>query len=85
MAVYSKHKEKIDVVLSYMGMPVMDGAAVIRALTAITPDLKIIAASGLRSKNRLTTPLRRKVKYFLTKPYTAEALLRTLRATLQEK
>ena len=85
MAVYSKHKEKIDVVLTDMGMPMMDGAAVIRALTAITPDLKIIAASGLRSKNRMTKSLRGKVKYFLTKPYTAETLLRILRATLEEK
>jgi len=82
MSLYAKHRKKIEVVITDMGMPVMDGAAVIRALAESAPNLKIIAASGLRSKSGLTKELRAKVQYVLTKPYTAETLLKTLRAAL---
>jgi PAS domain S-box-containing protein len=84
MAVYSKHRKKIAVVLTDMSMPVMDGAAVIRALTKTNPKVKIIAASGLRVKASLTKASQAKVKHFLAKPYTAETLLNTLRAILDE-
>ena len=36
--------------LTDMAMPIMDGAATIRALTKINPAIKIIAASGLHAK-----------------------------------
>jgi PAS domain S-box-containing protein len=84
MAVYSKHKKKIAVVLTDMAMPVMDGAAVILALIKINPKVKIIAASGLRVKSSLTKKSQAKVKHFLSKPYTAETLLNTLRMILAE-
>jgi CheY-like chemotaxis protein len=82
VAVYAKHEDKIAVVLTDMMMPVMDGAATIRALMRINPFVKIIAASGLNANGnavKLSVP---DVKYFLTKPYTAGILLTTLRAAL---
>lgn len=66
-----------------MSMPIMDGAAVIRALTKISPKVKIIAASGL-SAFGVTRSFYGKIKHFLTKPYTAETLLKTLRTILKE-
>jgi len=63
-------------------MPEMDGHAVIRALLAINPQLRIIAASGLNPGNREAGDVDPRVKHFLTKPFTAQTLLGTLRQVL---
>jgi CheY-like chemotaxis protein len=84
VAVYSENRKKIAVVLTDMSMPIMDGAAVIRALTKISPKVKIIAASGLSANVGITKSSYGKVNHFLTKPYTAETLLKTLSTILNE-
>ena len=61
-----------------MMMPIMDGSATINALTKINPRIKIIATSGAAKASGLG------IKDFLAKPYTAEALLKALRALLDE-
>jgi len=65
-----------------MTMPVMDGTATIQALRRINPTVKIIAASGLNANGGLASG--GGIKYFLTKPYTAETLLTTIRNTLDD-
>jgi len=82
MAVYTEHKNEIAVVLTDMMMPLMDGAATIHALTRINPAIKIVAVSGLNANIDATKVAG--VKHFLTKPYTAGTLLKTLRAILEE-
>ncbi len=74
LAIYAQNAADIKVVLTDMAMPFMDGAATIRALRKLNPNLPIIAASGLPPAeiNDLT------VNAFLAKPYTAEKLLTTL-------
>ena len=52
-------------------------------LQQIDPDVKIIAASGLTTKGHVATPPDSKVQGFLTKPYTAEKLLKALKTVLQ--
>jgi PAS domain S-box-containing protein len=84
MAVYLEHKNEIAVVLTDMMMPIMDGPATIHALTRIDPNLKIIAASGLNTHGEITKVTGMGIKHFLTKPYTAAILLKTLRAILDK-
>ncbi len=84
VAIYAKHQNEIAVVLTDMMMPVMDGAAAIRALLRINPLIKIIAASGLNANGNAIKASDLRVQNFLTKPYTAAILLKTLRATLDE-
>jgi PAS domain S-box-containing protein len=84
VATYAQHKLEIAVVLTDMMMPVMDGPATIYALMKINPAVKIIAASGLTANGSGNPSPGGKVKHFLTKPYTAETLLTTLRAILEE-
>jgi CheY-like chemotaxis protein len=84
VAVYAEHKNEIAVVLTDMMMPVMDGPATIHALMRINPAIKIIAASGLNSNGGVATASSAGVKHFLTKPYTAGTLLKTMRAILDE-
>jgi CheY-like chemotaxis protein len=67
-----------------MAMPIMDGAATIRALSKINPAIKIIAASGLHANADATKASGAGIKHFLTKPYTAGTLLKTLRTILEE-
>jgi PAS domain S-box-containing protein len=84
VAVYAVHNAKIAVVLTDMAMPIMDGAATIRALTKINPAIKIIAASGLNANEDMTKASGAGIRHFLTKPYTAGTLLKTLRTILEE-
>jgi len=85
VAIYLQHRDTIAVVLTDMMMPVMDGPALIHALTRIDPTIKIIAASGLNANGGKSNPSGTGVKHFLTKPYTAGTLCTTLRMILGEK
>ncbi|MGH9385895.1 MAG: PAS domain-containing hybrid sensor histidine kinase/response regulator [Vicinamibacterales bacterium] len=79
LTLYMAHRGAIDLVLTDMMMPVMDGPATIDALHAIDPNVRIVAASGLTIDGQA-----RNVKRFLPKPYRAETLLRALKETLAE-
>jgi PAS domain S-box-containing protein len=85
LATYASHQDEVAVVLTDMRMPVMAGSAMIEALKRMNPEIKIIAASGLVENGGVAPPPEDKVKYFLTKPYTAGTLLRMVRAILDEK
>jgi PAS domain S-box-containing protein len=84
IAIYAQHRNKIAVVLTDMAMPVMDGPATIRALLKVNPAAKIIAATGLKTEGSEAKALNAGVKHFLSKPYTASTLLKTLRTVLDE-
>jgi PAS domain S-box-containing protein len=84
IAIYTQHQDEIAVVLTDMMMPVMDGAATIRALMRINPAVKIIAASGVSANDGVAKASGVGVKHFLTKPYTAGTLLNTMRLILDE-
>ncbi len=84
IAVFAQHQNEIDVVLTDMMMPIMDGPAAIHALMRLNPTVKIVAASGITANESVAKAAGAGVKYFLTKPYTAATLLKTLRAILNE-
>ena len=83
LAVYADKKNEIAVVLTDMVMPFMDGPATIRALQRMNPNVRIIAASGLGTAQRAGEGALEGVSVFLTKPYTAEKLLKTLAQILK--
>jgi PAS domain S-box-containing protein len=84
VAVYAEKKNEIAVVLTDMAMPIMDGTNLIRVLLRINPLVKIVTACGLSSNDSGNISAEVEVKHRLTKPYTAETLLRTMRAVLEE-
>jgi two-component system, cell cycle sensor histidine kinase and response regulator CckA len=65
-----------------MIMPYMDGPMTIKALQRLDPRVKIIAASGLTTNEKITEGAASNVKAFLPKPYTAEKLLDTVAEVL---
>jgi CheY-like chemotaxis protein len=81
---YSRHREQIAVVITDMAMPVMDGPATILALKAINPGVRIIASSGLTSRQGVVQSVAADVKHFIPKPYTADRMLRALEEILKE-
>jgi len=82
VSVYAQRHAEITAVITDMMMPVMDGPAMIQVLAKINPLGKIIAASGLAGQYQISKGAYPTVKDFLPKPYTTEALLRTLAAVL---
>jgi len=85
IALYAQHKDEISVVLMDMIMPGMDGPTTIRTLQKINPLVKIIAVSGLASSDKVSLAMSAGVKAFLSKPYTAQELLKTLNGVLNTR
>ncbi|MDX1953018.1 MAG: PAS domain S-box protein [Verrucomicrobiota bacterium] len=80
---YVRMEKEIAVVLTDMAMPIMDGLATIVALKSINPKVKIIGSSGLASNGGIARAMGAGVQHFIPKPYTAEALLKTMRQVLE--
>lgn len=81
--IFRDHAGEIQVVLTDMVMPNLDGPATIRLLKTIDPQVKIIATSGIRSTDKLAEVEQVGVTTFLPKPYTADKLLGVLAGILQ--
>ncbi len=81
---YAQHGKEIDVVLTDMSMPVMDGPATIVALRSLNPRVKIIGSSGLNANGNVAKAVGAGVQHFVPKPYTADVMLRVLRKILTE-
>ncbi len=79
---FSQHRGNIRLILTDVMMPVMDGIALTRVIKKMDGNMKIIASSGLEPDARFEELRALGVNTFLTKPYTAEKLLRTLRDQL---
>ncbi|MCI0490870.1 MAG: PAS domain S-box protein [Blastocatellia bacterium] len=84
VALYAQHKDDVEVVVTDMGMPHMDGATTIRILQKMNPTIRIIATSGLKSEGKIHEVASLGVKTFLSKPYTAEKLLHALSDVLDK-
>jgi len=75
---YTARQNEIAAVITDMAMPVMDGPATIAALKSINPRVTIIGTSGLDPNNNMVDAIGAGNGHFIPKPYTAEAMLRTL-------
>jgi CheY-like chemotaxis protein len=84
LAVYAQRTGDIEVVITDILMPYMDGLATIRALRKLNPLLRIIVSTGVSDKNR-TDIVDPGVDAVLSKPYTADTLLKTLTDVLRSK
>ena len=78
IAIYAQHRDKIDSVLIDMMMPVMNGLTTVAAIHQLTPQLPIVAMSGINSIEAVAQAKRFGCQYFLAKPYTNRDLLQIL-------
>ncbi len=84
MAVYSSRGGEVAAVLTDLAMPKMDGTTLIRKLRQASPELKLIAMSGLMNADQNAELRELGANSNLAKPFTAEALLNTLAAVLKD-
>jgi PAS domain S-box-containing protein len=84
VSLYAQRGHEIDVVLTDMMMPVMDGVATIQVLRRLNPNVRIVAASGITANGRVARAADAGVHHFVPKPYTAETLLKILRQVLSD-
>jgi two-component system, cell cycle sensor histidine kinase and response regulator CckA len=82
LAAYAMKRDEIKLVLTDMAMPYMDGASLIRALKKMTPDIKVIAMSGMISDGQSAELANLNIDTVIAKPFTAETLLKTLAGVL---
>lgn len=85
VAVYAQHRAIIDVVITDMAMPIMDGPTTIVALGTIDPEVCIIGASGQGSDADLAKAVGAGLKHFVPKPYTAESILTVIARALADR
>ncbi|AFZ31199.1 PAS/PAC sensor hybrid histidine kinase [Gloeocapsa sp. PCC 7428] len=78
VALYAEYRDEVSVVITDMLMPAMDGPTTIRTLQKMNPMVKVIAVSGLASKDKMNTVAAAGVKSFLSKPFTTQELLQTI-------
>jgi CheY-like chemotaxis protein len=79
LELYQKNSADITIVITDMGMPVMDGYELFRELKKLRPELPIIISSGFGEVDVASKISRDEIAGIISKPYTFD----TLRETLQ--
>ncbi len=82
VALYAQHKDEIDLVVSDILMPTLDGVMMARTLLRMNPYVKIILTSGHKIDEPPSSQDDLKIEAFLQKPYTAEYLLKIVHDVL---
>ncbi len=80
LEIYKRRRENIDLVITDIMMPGMNGEDVIVELRKINPTCKIVVSSGYFKEDRL---LEQKFVSYLQKPYTIDELSKIVNDSLQ--
>lgn len=84
LAIYEKLNEPINVVLTDVRMPKMNGRELVDRLRARQPGLKAIFMSGFSSDIISRNGILEKGFYFISKPYSIEGIRSKLREVLDD-
>lgn len=74
LAIYARRINEIDLVVTNVEMPFMDGRALCRALKKLKPQARILVSSGHKQQEKIQEIKDAGVDQFLAKPYTADKL-----------
>ncbi|MCK4943278.1 MAG: response regulator, partial [Candidatus Aminicenantes bacterium] len=80
--VFSRHKERIALVLLDTTMPNMDGEEAFRELTRIEPKIKVILSSGYSEQEATSHFIGQGLAGFIQKPYSLNQLIDKLNEVL---
>lgn len=78
LALYQEHANEINVVLTDVMMPGMDGVSLSRALKQIDNQVTIVASTGYATESREAELRALGVNVILRKPYNAKTLVSTV-------
>jgi PAS domain S-box-containing protein len=82
LALFAQQMNSIGGVLTDIAMPYMNGVALVRALRKMKSDTPIVASTGQDDQLDMAELQSLGVKNFLTKPYSTEKLLKTLKTAM---
>lgn len=80
--VYTKNYQNIDLIITDMGLPKLDGKEVFYRIHKINPDAKVIIASGYLEPSLKSQLYKDGLKDFITKPYSLSEILKKIRTVL---
>ena len=81
--VFKEHDGKVDLVVSDVVMPEMDGPTLLKNLRAINPELKIIFVSGYAEEAFSKSLPEGQQFSFLPKPFTLKQLVGAVKETMR--
>jgi CheY-like chemotaxis protein len=82
LRIFAEHPE-IELVATDIGLPEMDGNALVSALRAVRPQLKAIILTGY-SRSAMQVPEDQATRY-LQKPYVPSVLVKEINALLRDR
>ena len=82
ISIYKSHREKIDLVILDLVMPKMEGGKVFDRLKEISPEVKVLIASGYSLDGEASQLLERGAKGFIQKPFDMKQLSQSIWAIL---
>ncbi len=80
---YEAHRDEVDVVVLDMTMPGLDGAQVAERLRALSPDVRILAASGYPAAETAERMAAQPPAGYLEKPFSSRTLLEAVGKLVQ--
>jgi DNA-binding NtrC family response regulator len=84
MDIATKEAGKIDLVLTDIVMPGINGRGLVERLAGIRPTMKSLYMSGYTDDDIIRRGFMEPSKSFLQKPFTSESLLQIVRKVLDE-
>ncbi len=82
LSLYRRQCDRIDLVITDIGMSGMNGAEFIREVIAINPAARVVCVSGLPEEIQPAAVDPSKIREFIEKPFTTERLLAAIRNAL---
>ncbi len=82
--IYKQHQHEIDLVIQDMVMPGMNGADIFQAIRKISPNVKVILASGYVMNKQIAAVMEAGCRAFMQKPFRLEELSVKVREVLDE-
>jgi DNA-binding NtrC family response regulator len=79
--IFASAATEVDLILTDVVMPKMDGAELARRVASVRPDLRVVFMSGF-SDNPVVLGVEQTRSLFLPKPFTAGALVEKIRQAL---
>lgn len=85
LAAFKRHRKEINLIISDMAMPGMDGPALVTAIRKIDTDVKILATSGLNTPSGTESLKSLGVSGVLSKPCSSKTILQAIKDALGSK
>lgn len=79
---FKRNSELIDILVTDIGLPKLDGLSVIRQIRLINPKLKVLACSGYLNPELRVSLAEEAITDFIQKPFQPDQILSRIRNIL---